>query len=102
MRVATATTREGRGMGRRHDRKRGHPIVRMSLRCPEELVGPITAIGSDFTDGALAHLDTSVDARAELGDLWSEVEVRSHRDGITEGQALGRLAREALKRRPRE
>jgi hypothetical protein len=79
-------------------RKRGHPSEQISFRCPSELVRAIEDAGSDKTEGATRLLDRAVDARNELGEFWTDVEIRAYREQITEGEALGRIAREALER----
>lgn len=80
-------------------RKRGHPSKMVGFRCPEELLVVANAEGEDQTDGLVILLDRGTDVRVEIGEeLWREVGVLAHRQGITEGQAVGRLAREALER----
>lgn len=78
---------------RKRPRRRGHPGRQLNFRCPDELREAINNEGEDQTDGVIVLLDRANDAKVELGDLWIEVVVYAHRQGITEGQALGRLAR---------
>lgn len=93
--AAAAATSEGNYL-RKRLRKRGHPSEQINFRCPEELVQAIDAEGEDRTDGLVVMLDRANDAKQELGDEWMEVVVFAHREGITEGQALGRLLKAAI------
>lgn len=83
------------------DRRRGHPSTRTTFRCPDELRSTAEGEGRDLTEGMITLLDRAVDSREALGDLFGEVQVRAHREGITEGEALGRFAREAIARKRR-
>ena len=78
-------------------RKRGHPSTMIGFRCPDELLEVADKQGTR-TEGLIALLDQAVDAQGVLGDAWVEVIVRAHREGITEGEALGRIALEAVHR----
>jgi hypothetical protein len=80
-------------------RERGHPTEHIGFRCPAELVEAATVLERDRSKGIVRMLDIANDARTELGMLWVEVEVLAHREGMSEGSALGRLAREALESR---
>lgn len=79
-------------------RGRGWKTAPLGFRCPVELIEAIEAIG-DRTVGATILLDRAVDAEKELGDLWRQVLVRAVEDGCTQGEALGRLARETLEKK---
>lgn len=83
---------------RRHRRPRGHPTTQINWRCPDEIVKVIDTEGEDRSDGLMILLDRAVDAKAVLGDLWVEVIVKAHREGITEGEALGRIAKAAIEK----
>lgn len=82
----------------RRDRKRGHPSQMVGFRCPSELLKAANVEGRDQTDGLILLLDRAHDAREEMGKDWVEVVVRAHREGITEGQAMARLIKEALEK----
>lgn len=88
-------------INRARRRERGHPTEAVGFRCPEELIGAAKSLDRDLSKGMIRMLDRANDAARELGDLWIEVEILAHREGITEGEALGRLARDALKRQKR-
>jgi hypothetical protein len=90
------------GVMRRRARKRGHPTKMVGFRCPLELLDAAAQEGEGQTDGLVTILDRGNDAKLELGDEWVEVMVMAHREGITEGQALGRIARMALARYKRK
>lgn len=94
--MAVAASREEPVQMRTRMRKRGHPSEPLAFRCPKELLRAVEDAGADKTEGAIRLLDRAVDARAELGDFWAAVEMRAYRDQVTEGEALGRIAREAL------
>jgi hypothetical protein len=81
----------------RRVRKRGHPSTMIGFRCPDEILEVADREGTR-TEGVVALLDRAVDARSVLGEAWVEVIVRAHREGITEGEALGRIALEAIQR----
>lgn len=81
----------------RRERKRGHPTEQLGFRCPEELMRAIEGEGPDKSAAAIAMLDRAADAKTELGKDWIEVVVLAHREGVTEGQALARLAKLGLK-----
>lgn len=83
---------------RKQPRKRGHPANQLNFRCPDELREAAKREGEDLTDGLIVLLDRGNDAKAALGDLWIEVVVFAHRQGITEGEALGRLAKVTLEK----
>lgn len=81
----------------RRQRKRGHPSKMVGFRCPEELLDAADREGEDRTEGLVLLLDRGDDAKTELGSKdWAEVVVRAYREGITEGQALGRMVKELL------
>ena len=82
----------------RRERKRGHPSKMIGFRCPEELLEAADSEGRVRTEGLIALLDRGHDAKEELGRDWVEVVVLAHREGITEGQALGRLAKASIER----
>lgn len=67
----------------------------IGFRCPDELLTVADKEGTR-TEGLVALLDRAVDAKEETGEAWVAVIVRAHQDGITEGQALGRLVKEAV------
>lgn len=77
-------------------RERGHPSEHVGFRCPSELLDAATKLERDRSKGIVRMLDMAHDAREELGELWMELEIFAHRKGITEGEALGRVAREVL------
>lgn len=79
-------------------RAKGFESELVAFRCPTEILPVIDSIDVSRTAGLVRLLDQAIDARTAFGDLWIELEVRAHREGISEGEALGRLAREALKR----
>lgn len=81
---------------RTRDRKRGHPTTQVTFRCPSELAEAAFAEGRDKTEGFTVLLDRAVDAKLALGELYKQVIVLSHLEGITEGEALGRLAKLGL------
>lgn len=81
----------------RRERKRGHPTESLTARLPEEIIQAIDSEARNKTEGAVALLDCAVDAKTEMGKEWLEVVIFAHREGLTEGQALGRLARLGLK-----
>lgn len=81
------------------DRPRGHPTRILTFRPPVELVKEAEGLKRrSLSDALVEMLDLYVDARAALGDLWPEVMARAARDGVTDGEALGRIAKEALER----
>jgi hypothetical protein len=84
---------------RMRQRERGHPTEHIGFRCPKELVEAAATLDRDRSKGLVRLLDQAHDARIELGQLWVEIEVFARREGISEGAALGRLAREALEAR---
>ena len=74
-------------------RKRGHPSTMIGFRCPDEILEVADREGTR-TEGVIALLDRAVDAKNEAGDAWVQVIVKAHQEGITEGEALGRIVRE--------
>jgi len=82
----------------RRERTRGHPTEHVGFRCPTELLEAASAEAPERSKGIVTMLDRAFDAKEELGKDWIEVVVLAHREGITEGQALGRLARAGLGR----
>jgi hypothetical protein len=84
-------------------RDRGHPTDPIGFRCPTELVKAIDAIADgDRSRGLIQLLDVATDVRKELGKLWVEVEAYARTEGISEGEALGRLVKEVLTTRGRK
>lgn len=97
-RLAVAMKTEGNDVKRRF-RKRGHPTEKVQFRCPKELVEAMDKEGEDRTDGLVAMLDRANDTKLEAGDeAWLFVMVRAYKEGITEGQAIGRYLQEAVDR----
>lgn len=96
--MAVATATRGEPNVRTRIRKYGHPSEKLHVRCPTELMRAIDVAGGNRSEGTVRLLDRAVDAQTVLGDLWAEVEVRAYREQITEGEALGRWAREAIER----
>jgi hypothetical protein len=82
----------------RRRRERGHPSKMTGFRCPLELLEAADAEEAVQAQGLIALLDRAVDAKREMGKEWSEVMTLAFRENITEGEALGRLAMEALGR----
>lgn len=85
------------GVQVRRVRKRGHPSTMIGFRCPDEILAVADREGTR-TEGIVALLDRAVDAKDVLGEAWVEVIVRAHKEGITEGEALGRIALESIHR----
>jgi hypothetical protein len=88
-------------MSRTHERKRGADSTQTSVRFPDDLLARIGkdggAHGDSFRSAVVRLLDASLDAIGELGEQWTtEVQLRAYAEQITEGQALGRFAREAI------
>lgn len=77
-------------------RPRGHPSVQRSIRIPRELVPVLETAGHSLADGAERLWDIAHDAASEVGDEWHEVVAVAQREKITEGAALGRLAKAAI------
>lgn len=94
---------EGHGLtlDRTRVRERGHDRVPFGSKMPKELVVAAEKIGRGNRSGGVERLlDIAVDAMKEIGDdLWVRVELYAHENKITEGEALGRLALDALKKR---
>lgn len=86
---------EEKGVRKRY-RGKGHPVDFVGFQCPRELREAADQEGDSRTEGMIVLLDRAVQSKDELGDLWTEVLVRAAREQITEGEALGRFAREAI------
>lgn len=86
--------------GRR--REQGHPTQMVGFRCPEELLDVANKIGANQTAGLVLLLDLANDAIRAMGKDWIEVEVLAHRADLEVGEALARLAKEALDRKPKK
>lgn len=82
----------------RKRRERGHPSKMIGFRCPQELFDAAEAEDPVYAQGLIALLDRAVDAKREMGRDWSEVIAYAFREGISEGEALGRLTLEFLGR----
>lgn len=87
---------------RRRERKPDHPKEFLGLQCPKELTKKAREIGRTKTEGVIRLLDIAADAFTEAtkddGSVWFQLQVYASQNGITEGEALGRLALEALKK----
>lgn len=81
---------------RTRDRKRGHPTTQVTFRCPEELAKAAATEGRDKTEGFTVLLDRAVDAKETMGEAYRQLVVYAHLEDITEGEALGRLAKIGL------
>lgn len=100
--MRAAVISEGEVIDRTKMRKRGHPTTQVVFRCPDELVKVIDTLARDRTPGVIRLLDQAVDSRDVLGERgWFEVQAYASANGLTEGEALGRLALEALKKTKR-
>ena len=89
-------------MRRAWNRKRGSPTEAVNFRCPKELVDFAQAHGRSLSEGMVRLLDIGRDAMTEIGDLWPELEVYAVREGITESEAVGKLARAILAQRSKK
>lgn len=83
---------------RTRERKRGHPTTKENIRFPLEQTDFARQMGPDLTKGLVRTVDFLIDALAELGPLRRELELRAYEEQITEGQALGRWAKEGIER----
>lgn len=83
----------------RKRRERGHPSKMTGFRCPLELLEAADAEDGVQAQGLIALLDRAVDAKRVMGRDWTEVMSLAFRENITEGEALARLALDALGRR---
>lgn len=100
--MAVAARREESVQVRTRVWPRGTKTQPLAFRCPLEVHDAVMeAASGDKTAGALRLLVLAMDAQKELGDLWVQVEVRAVQENITEGEALGRIAREALEKKGR-
>lgn len=89
-------------VGKPRVRKRGdEPREFVGFKCPEGLIAMAASLGRTRSEGLVRMLDAYADVRRELGEQWVEVEILAYREKITEGEALARLAAEALKKRAR-
>lgn len=84
------------------DRPRGHPSEQVVFRCPKELLEKAEALGRrSRTDALVELLDLAVDAMGALGDRWPQVVAVAASEQVSDGKALGQLAREALEKKGR-
>src|SRR5678815_4419028 len=81
------------------DRPRGHPSEQVVFRCPKELLEKAEALGRrSRTDAQVELLDLATDVRDALGERWPQVVALAAREQVKDGEALGKLACEALER----
>lgn len=82
---------------RTRERKYGHPSDHINVRVPRELAEWVADQGRTVTAGTVRALDYARDALGEIGEeLLADVELRAVVERCTEGEALGRFAREAI------
>lgn len=102
--MATAALANREQAMRVRERPRGAPTKQTSVRLPKDQMDQIGDKGGPYGQSFAASverlLDVGLDAIKELGqDNWTtEIQIRAIREQITEGEALGRYAREAIER----
>lgn len=80
----------------RRNRPRGHPTEYLGIRVPKELADAARDEGPNQSQGCIALMDLGFEAKRALGKEWIEVIIRAHREGVTEGEAVGRMLKDFI------
>lgn len=89
-------------MRTRERSQRKHPRTPVHVRIPDELLPFVEGFGVDRSAGVVRAVDLAKDVRELMGVDWGKVEVRAYLEQITEGEALGKFALEAIRSKPRK